>query len=400
MFSPYETGSYVDIDYEGSKGPIRVYVPPEGYVLDQFPKSETRGKLVRTPTMFIGEAPKNQKWKREPYPENWKKLRTEEKRVQAMDPLYSNPGLDDFRYRQWFNRYNGVWIAVWDPHRKETEKIYLTGMHWMYLQWWKCDFGYPDFRYIDVDVFYLLQYAIEDPDSMGVVMATLRRFGKTAILGLWNLEYVSRTKNTYAGLQSTTDKDAKKVFTLSIIYPWKYLPDFFRPIYDYNSTQQADLAFKTPTPKGKSQLLIDAEDSKSLHSYITYRDAQTGAYDGYKIHRMGIEEPGKCFGKGTMVRMYDGSAKPIECLVVGDKIMGDDSTPRKVLELYRGREKMYQIESYKSEGWSCNENHILALRATTGGRIVGYKKNELVKIKAKEYVNLLRNILLSTNLQT
>jgi hypothetical protein len=293
MFKPYKNGTFTDIDYEGSKGPIRVYIPPEGYVLDQFPKSDTYGQMIRVPTLFVSEKPINQKWKRETYPDSWKKYRKEEKRIQQSDPAYSNPELDDFRYRQWSDRYNGVWIAVWDPYRRETEKIYLTGMHWLYLQWWRCDFGYPDFRYIDLEVFYLLQYAIEDPDSMGIILATLRRFGKTAILGLWNFEYISRTRNAYSGLQSTTKEDAKKVFTLSIVYPWKYLPDFFRPIYDYNSTQQSDLVFKTPTPKGKSQLLIDAEDSRSLHSYLSYRDAGIYSYDGYKLHRVGMEEPGK-----------------------------------------------------------------------------------------------------------
>jgi len=40
--------------------------------------------------------------------------------------------------------------------------------------------------------------------------------------------------------------------------------------------------------------------------------------------------PSKCFGKGTPIRMYDGSVKAVEDITVGDMVMGWDSTPRVV----------------------------------------------------------------------
>ena len=52
---------------------------------------------------------------------------------------------------------------------------------------------------------------------------------------------------------------------------------------------------------------------------------------------------GKCLGKGTPILMYDGIIKNVEDIVLGDKIMGDDSNPRNVLSLARGREMMYKI---------------------------------------------------------
>ena len=39
----------------------------------------------------------------------------------------------------------------------------------------------------------------------------------------------------------------------------------------------------------------------------------------------------RCFGKGTEILMYDGSIKKVEDILVGDVVMGDDSTPRNVL---------------------------------------------------------------------
>jgi len=46
---------------------------------------------------------------------------------------------------------------------------------------------------------------------------------------------------------------------------------------------------------------------------------------------------GKCLGKDTPILMYDGSIKMVQDIQIGDLIMGDDSTPRTVLSLARGR---------------------------------------------------------------
>lgn len=50
-----------------------------------------------------------------------------------------------------------------------------------------------------------------------------------------------------------------------------------------------------------------------------------------------------CFYKGTRVLMSSGDTVAMENLRCGDYVMGDDNTPRKVLELYRGTDKMYEI---------------------------------------------------------
>lgn len=59
---------------------------------------------------------------------------------------------------------------------------------------------------------------------------------------------------------------------------------------------------------------------------------------------IGCANAGKCESKGTRIRMFDGSVKNIEDIVVGDKLMGIDSTPRTVKALARGKEKLYEIE--------------------------------------------------------
>lgn len=70
---------------------------------------------------------------------------------------------------------------------------------------------------------------------------------------------------------------------------------------------------------------------------------------------------GKCFAKGTKVLMWDGTVKNIEDIVVNDLVMGDDSTPRKVLELHHGNTQMYKLHRGHSKDIIVSANHILSL---------------------------------------
>jgi replicative DNA helicase len=71
---------------------------------------------------------------------------------------------------------------------------------------------------------------------------------------------------------------------------------------------------------------------------------------------------GKCLGKGTPVMMHDGTVKPVERVQVGDLLMGDDSAPRRVLSLARGREPMYWVRQTYGMDYRVNESHILSVK--------------------------------------
>ena len=73
---------------------------------------------------------------------------------------------------------------------------------------------------------------------------------------------------------------------------------------------------------------------------------------------------GKCLAKGTPILMFDGSIKPVEEVRVGDRLMGPDSKPRRVLSLARGREAMYRVIPTKGDTYTVNESHILSLKIT------------------------------------
>ena len=76
---------------------------------------------------------------------------------------------------------------------------------------------------------------------------------------------------------------------------------------------------------------------------------------------------GKCLGRGTRVMMYDGTLRAVEDVRVGDLLMGDDSTPRRVLSLARGREEMYWVRQTYGIDYRVNASHILSVKKSRSG---------------------------------
>lgn len=68
-----------------------------------------------------------------------------------------------------------------------------------------------------------------------------------------------------------------------------------------------------------------------------------------------------CHEKGQLVMRYSGDLDKVENIKVGDLLMGDDSTPRKVLELKRGYGEMFRIIPVKGEPFVVNGDHILSV---------------------------------------
>jgi superfamily II DNA or RNA helicase len=71
---------------------------------------------------------------------------------------------------------------------------------------------------------------------------------------------------------------------------------------------------------------------------------------------------GKCLGKNTPIIMFNGTIKMVQDIVVGDILMGDDSTPRNVLSICRGREPLYKVCQDNGDDYIVNESHILSLK--------------------------------------
>ena len=88
---------------------------------------------------------------------------------------------------------------------------------------------------------------------------------------------------------------------------------------------------------------------------------------------------GKCLSIDTEILMFDGSIKKVQNIVVGDKLMGPDSTCRNVLSICRGKDKMYKIVPKKGDFYTVNEPHILSFKKSG--------TEDIINISVKEYLS-------------
>lgn len=113
---------------------------------------------------------------------------------------------------------------------------------------------------------------------------------------------------------------------------------------------------------------------KTERKIITPRHYQVSAEEGlYKWFETEqgnplIVLPTACHARGTEIMLYDGATKPVEDVAVGDRLMGPDSKPRRVLRLAGGSEMLYRITPKKGEPFVVNEGHILSLQSTNEGK--------------------------------
>jgi hypothetical protein len=84
---------------------------------------------------------------------------------------------------------------------------------------------------------------------------------------------------------------------------------------------------------------------------------------------MGVPGVGKCLSINTPLIMYDGKPKMVQDVKEGDLLMGDDSTPRKVLSTCTGKETMYEIQQLYGDNYIVNKSHILSLKLSKGPHV-------------------------------
>ncbi len=272
MINPIEGGSVLNV--QG----LECQLPPVGYVFNIITKQvEHRGVYQRSD--IISE----QYWERIPLPYWYKDVMkdwdTYEKKRKEDDEEFYDERLEGYKKEQWDKRLNGMWVMI------KGVPTFIVGIHYMYLQWWSIDIGYPKYRLPDLEYFYFLQYCIEDHNCMGMLEITKRRFGKTFRGGLFVSEYPTRTKMTNGTVQSKTGQDAKKVFSKAIVNPFRKLPRFFRPEYDMSLgvNPKTELRFQKTNVRGKkAEENIDKEE---LGSIIDWHSADPLAQDGMKVHR-------------------------------------------------------------------------------------------------------------------
>lgn len=119
--------------------------------------------------------------------------------------------------------------------------------------------------------------------------------------------------------------------------------------------------------------------------------------DGYTIVvNQGGTSSSKCLTPCTRIRMYDLSLKMAKDIVLGDKVLGIDGTPRTVIQLFSGQDEMYEIQQGKGINYTVNKEHLLVLKYTAkphnrkhnNGRVrhTDYTYNQEYIIPVKEFV--------------
>lgn len=278
MYKPFPGGTSMMVGEEELA--IKVYLPPIGHVWNY----DTR-KLEPTEIICRSSIIEEQYWQRPKWPENYLKKAAREIDLQRSDPEYVDPELRDYRSREWHRRLYGTWFM------NRGQYVYLPGDYYFYLAHWTIDVGPPNFKMADLHKAYFWQYCCEDPFCYGMLEMTKRRVGKTYFGSCMLYEYVSRTSNAHAGIQSKTGADAKIVFSEKLIQPWRKLIDFFRPDYDASKgdVPKTELRFFKTSKKG-SKITNVYEEAGELESWIDFQNSGTHAYDSQKVLRYLCDE--------------------------------------------------------------------------------------------------------------
>jgi GTPase len=128
-----------------------------------------------------------------------------------------------------------------------------------------------------------------------------------------------------------------------------------------------------------------------------------------RIAMLGNVDSGKCVGFDTPVIMSDGKIKMVQNIVLGDKVMGDDSNFRTVSEITQGSGQLYKVNQRNGDDYVVNENHILSLvvsytqksgstKKTNKYRIINekkYEQHDVIDISVKDYLQLSKSVKLS-----
>jgi hypothetical protein len=103
---------------------------------------------------------------------------------------------------------------------------------------------------------------------------------------------------------------------------------------------------------------------------------------------MGLNSCGKCFSPNTLLIMYDSSLKMVKDIQINDLLMGDDSTPRKVLGTTTNIGLMYDIIPYNSDNCYYNDRDYQNKFTVNGPHILCLKNlnNDIIEISVDEYL--------------
>ena len=199
--------------------------------------------------------------------------------------------------------------------------IYITGSHYMYLQWASIDVGYPDYREANRIFFIFWEACKADIRCFGMVYLKIRRSGFSFMSSTEGVNISTSTKNSRVGILSKTGPDAKRMFTDKVVPIANKLPFFFKPIQDGMDKPKTELAFRVPASKitKKNMYIIDDVNIEGLDTTIDWKNTDDNSYDGEKLLLLLHDESGKWTNPNNILNNWRVTKT---CLRLGSRIIG------------------------------------------------------------------------------
>jgi hypothetical protein len=287
-----------------------VVISKDGVIGDIYEINSVKIALPQTPEKVTNYG---NKWVAQEYPSELQKIKTIfdwNRRDNAFKSKYVDLIEGEFDKRE-----NGHWFI------NNGAPTYITGTHYMYLQWTKIDIGLPDFRESN-RIFYIYWEACKaDNRSFGMDYLKNRRSG----FSFMSSSEISNTgtivRDSRIGILSKTGSDAKKMFTDKVVPIVRNYPFFFKPIQDGMDNPKTELAFRVPASKiTRKNMDQEAQDEiDGLDTTIDWKNTADNSYDGEKLLLLVHDESGKWEKPENILNNWRVTKT---CLRLGSKIVG------------------------------------------------------------------------------
>jgi hypothetical protein len=221
----------------------------------------------------------------------------------------------DYIEQEFDYREQGFWFM------NNGIKTYITGSHYMYLQWSNIDVGYPDFREANRIYWIFWEACKADIRSFGIIYLKIRRSGFSFMSSSECINIGTLARNARVGILSKTGADAKKMFTDKVVPINSRLPFFFKPVMDGMDKPKTELSFRIPASKITKKNMYDSDNTEvdGLDSSIDWKNTEDNSYDGEKLLFLAHDEIGK-WTKPVNIKENWRIVKT--CLRLGSKIIG------------------------------------------------------------------------------
>ena len=221
----------------------------------------------------------------------------------------------DYVETEFDRREQGLWFM------SNGVPTYITGAHYMYLQWTSIDVGYPDFREANRILYLYWEACKADKRSFGMIYLKIRRSGFSFMSSSECVNTGTLAKDSRVGILSKTGSDAKKMFTDKVVPINSRLPFFFKPIMDGMDKPKTELAFRIPAAKITKKNMYDTTEDElyGLDTTIDWKNTDDNSYDGEKLLLLVHDESGKWIKPNNILNNWRVTKT---CLRLGSKVIG------------------------------------------------------------------------------